>query len=110
MRRHLRTDRREALRRKRSEMGRDGDSVKVLERLARSQLAEHIREAVYQRANYRCEDCGGIGDWRGLAIHHVEHLGMGGASGERGDRLNSAENLVLLCARCHSRAHGVTET
>jgi len=109
VRRHLRTDRREALRRKRSEMGRDGDSVKVLERLARSQLADNIREAVYQRANYRCEDCGGIGDWRGLAVHHVEHLGMGGASEARAERLNSAENLVLLCARCHAKRHGIHE-
>ena len=108
MRRHLRTDRREALRRKRSEMGRDGDSVKVLERLARSQLADNIREAVYRRANYRCEDCGGIGDWRGgLAVHHVEHLGMGGASEARAERLNSAENLVLLCAS--AKRHGIHE-
>ncbi len=45
----------------------------------------------------RCFFCGGKGDWRGLAVHHVQRR-----SSAPPDRRDWAENLSLACAPCHS--------
>lgn len=63
-----------------------------------------IRNFVWNRAGGKCEDCGSTGDFRGLAIHHVNHKGMGGSK-----RLDHSDNLKLLCGKCHSKAHGIKE-
>jgi len=62
------------------------------------------RSFVWARAEGKCEQCGSTGDFRGLAIHHIIHKGMGGSK-----RLDNSENLILLCAPCHSKAHNLRE-
>ena len=67
-------------------------------------LSKAVRDAVWARAEGRCEACGGFGDFRGLVPHHKKPKGMGGTR-----KVDAAEDLVLLCGRCHSREHGVKE-
>lgn len=61
------------------------------------------------RADGRCEECRGPGDWRGLHPHHVKLKGMGGVRGAAKKVSDSEENLRLLCGKCHSRNHGIRE-
>jgi len=49
----------------------------------------------------RCENCGQLPDWRGLAKHHKK---LRSALG-RDDR----SNLIWLCSPCHSAEHGIVE-
>ena len=62
-----------------------------------------VKKAVLLRDRV-CVDCGGFGDWRGLAIHHIKHKKMGGNK-----NLDTLTNLVLLCGECHSARHGIVE-
>jgi len=57
----------------------------------------HVRTQVVQQAAGRCQDC---------QIHvgsqgHVHHKGS-----DTTEDFNDVDNLVLLCASCHRRAHG----
>jgi len=74
--------------------------------MSKKKEQELIREAeikaqLYERAGGRCEDCGGRGDWRGLAAHHAVFRSHGGS--------DTLDNLVLLCGKCHSKRHGIKE-
>jgi hypothetical protein len=53
------------------------------------------RSLVRARDGYGCAECGVGGQ---LHLHHRRPLGQGGT--------NRIDNLVLLCASCHSAAHG----
>ncbi len=65
-----------------------------------------VLELAAQRANGKCEICGDPPDWRGLAPHHKKHKGMGGSNNPA---IHSLDNLIFLCAKCHSAQHGITE-
>lgn len=54
------------------------------------------RKRIYRRDHYRCTLCDSD---RGLQVHHIVHRGQGGS--------NQHWNLITLCWRCHSMAHGV---
>lgn len=54
------------------------------------------RRAVYRRDGWRCALCDSSD---GLQIHHCMPRGEGGS--------DFPENLITLCWRCHSAAHGV---
>jgi len=64
-------------------------------------ITKRLRHQVYDRAQGLCEICRGPGDFRGLAIHHKVLRSRGGK-----DELS---NLILLCGRHHSEAHGIRE-
>lgn len=49
----------------------------------------------------KCQKCGGIPDWRGLAKHHLLFRSRGGK--------DNPENLLWLCGKCHSLAHNIHE-
>jgi len=49
----------------------------------------------------RCEECGGLPDWRGLAKDH-DVLRSGGGK-------DNIENIIWKCGVCHSRKHGIIE-
>ncbi len=49
----------------------------------------------------KCMDCGKRPDWRGLSLHHKVFKSHGGG--------NTPDNVVLLCGRCHSKAHLIIE-
>lgn len=49
----------------------------------------------------RCQECGGLPDWRGLAKHHIVFRSHGGG--------DEKENIMWLCGKCHSKKHGIRE-
>ena len=62
-----------------------------------SSLSKHIRLFLYERAHYKCEECGFEGYNKRtnntiLQIHHID--------GNCGN--NSRENLKVLCPNCHA--------
>ena len=57
----------------------------------------HVREAVRQRADRRCERCGFVADDPLLLqIHHIISIG---------EKCDSTDNCAALCANCHVLAH-----
>jgi len=58
-------------------------------------LYERLREQVLRRDGWRCQCCGTRSN---LEVHHKEFRGQGGDDSE--------ENLITLCAGCHSLFHG----
>jgi len=64
-------------------------------------ITKKLRRQVIERSGGLCEVCSGPGDFRGLAIHHKVMKSHGGK-----DELS---NLILLCGRHHSEAHGIRE-
>ena len=61
-----------------------------------------LRKQVIERSGGVCEICH-CKDWR-MAVHHKKHKGMGGS-----DRLDTLDNLIYLCGRCHDLAHGIRD-
>lgn len=60
-----------------------------------------IRQEVYHRDDYQCQNCGTKGEPSGTTELHVDHvipLSQGG--------LNNRSNLETLCEQCHNAAHG----
>ena len=55
----------------------------------------HVRETVVERAQGRCERCGGPG----MQVHHRQPRKAGGS---RRAHINAPSNLVLLCLDCHT--------
>jgi 5-methylcytosine-specific restriction endonuclease McrA len=62
------------------------------------------RARLMERSGGRCMICGGLPDWRGLAIHHLELRQMGGTR-----RVYTDDDLAVVCGRCHSQFHGIRE-
>jgi len=62
----------------------------------RAVIPPRLRRLVLRRARYRCS-AAGCGRTRHLQIHHRVPVAAGGAT--------EAENLVVLCARCHRALH-----
>lgn len=62
-----------------------------------------VQRAVYQRDANKCRVCGwGMSDWsasdpRFLELHHVKPHAKRGR--------NDANNLVVVCSRCHDDVH-----
>ena len=72
------------------------------------QLTLKVKKEVSERAMEKwdstvpcCEECGGIHD---LQYAHWPPKGMGGTK-----RNYNAENVKLLCAKCHRKEHGIRE-
>ncbi|PYX74320.1 MAG: hypothetical protein DMG72_10425 [Acidobacteria bacterium] len=57
-------------------------------------LYERLREQVLQRDGWKCQCCGTRSN---LEVHHKEFRSQGGDDSE--------ENLITLCAGCHSLVH-----
>ena len=66
-----------------------------------SDIPLKIRLEVFNRADGLCEVCKSHGDWRGLSMHHIKLRSQGGQ--------HTADNLRLLCGKCHSKNHGIKE-
>lgn len=58
-----------------------------------------LREFIIERDNFTCSKCGYFSMSNGLNVHHVKPLSEGGT--------NSINNLITLCSKCHSTAHGI---
>ena len=56
---------------------------------------ESLRQQILPRDSWRCQSCGTLSN---LEVHHREFRSHSGADSE--------ENLITLCAACHSRVHG----
>ena len=60
---------------------------------------DNLREFILERDNYICQDCGKFFMDIGLEAHHIKPLFKGG--------INTEENLVTLCHKCHKRRHQI---
>ncbi len=58
-----------------------------------------LREFIFERDNYTCQDCGKFLMDIGLAAHHIKPLYKGGINDER--------NLISLCHKCHKGRHSL---
>jgi 5-methylcytosine-specific restriction endonuclease McrA len=67
-------------------------------------LRKSTVDEVLTRAGGLCESCKSPGDWRGLQIDHSVPKKMGGTRHEY-----SAEELQVLCGRCHDLKHGIID-
>lgn len=61
-----------------------------------------VMEAIKERDNYKCQDCGidipRVGDKNNHGhLHHITPLLTGGS--------DCPTNIVLLCSKCHSKRH-----
>ncbi|MDE2667223.1 MAG: HNH endonuclease signature motif containing protein [Acidobacteriota bacterium] len=56
---------------------------------------DRVRRRELKRTGYRCERCGKAGR---LEVHHKRPLHRGGDA-------YAADNLAVLCRRCHIEAH-----
>ena len=55
---------------------------------------ERQRQEVLRRDGWRCQSCGAMSN---LEVHHKQFRSHSGD--------HSEENLITLCAACHSKAH-----
>jgi 5-methylcytosine-specific restriction protein A len=62
-----------------------------------------VRQSVRERDGDQCVWCGGVDD---LQVHHRRPRAMGGTVRPE---TNGQANLILLCARCHSRVESERE-
>ena len=58
-------------------------------------LPQDLKEAVWERDNYRCRWCGATN--QGVDIHHIEY--------RRGYQQDRLDNLVTLCREHHGFVH-----
>jgi len=76
---------------------------KVKQRRPRKRLTpedySNLRKGVLQRDGWRCQNCGTS---ENLHVHHIERRSNLGNDGE--------ENLITVCAGCHSAIHGSRST
>jgi 5-methylcytosine-specific restriction endonuclease McrA len=56
---------------------------------------DRMREQILRRDSWRCQSCGVMSN---LEVHHKRYRSHSGN--------DSAENLIILCARCHASVHG----
>jgi len=70
-------------------------------------VGDEVRFTVFVRANYRCEKCGGMGDYFGWSVHHRVARKMGGS---RNEQLHFPANLILLCGSGVTGCHGWVES
>lgn len=62
-------------------------------------MNEIDREAVFERDEYECRNCGASEDEARLTCHHVVPLLMGGE--------DTPSNAVTLCGSCHDKVHSL---
>jgi 5-methylcytosine-specific restriction endonuclease McrA len=55
---------------------------------------ESLRQKMLRRDGWRCQSCGAMSN---LEVHHQEFRSHSGADSE--------ENLITLCAACHTGVH-----
>ncbi len=60
-------------------------------------ISQDVVREVYRRDRYSCQKCGATKSSTRLIMHHVAPVRHGGP--------NTADNLVLLCVRCHREEH-----
>lgn len=59
---------------------------------------DELCRAILEQHMHQCVNCEKIGGRGTLEVHHIVPVGQGGT--------HSKSNLVPLCSRCHSAAHG----
>lgn len=62
------------------------------------EVSRTVQKKIFQEANSRCSFCG-ENEVATLQIHHIKSRADGGG--------NEAENLILVCANCHTKITSV---
>jgi hypothetical protein len=63
-----------------------------------AQIWDLLKKRVYQKANYRCEICGGKGDKHPVECHEVWDY-------DDKQRVQTLKGLTALCPACHECKH-----
>lgn len=71
-----------------------------LRKAEHGRVSRRLRVEVLVRDGGKCQDCGITPELKKLHVHHIVERQNGG--------INSADNLVALCAGCHKLRHGMT--
>lgn len=61
-------------------------------------VTEELWQYIFARDNGICQNCGKAGEHS----HHVVYRSLGGK--------NCANNMILLCFRCHDQEHNIRQT
>lgn len=85
----------------------EGDEFGVQDVHNREILDPHIKQMVFQRDNLKCQFCGvGGGAYLGaLVVHHIIEVKFGGNDAWDPDVHSKKNNLITLCATCHTNLH-----
>lgn len=66
-------------------------------------LTDNQKKAVFERDNYTCQNCGHVGEYGYhpdcVQVHHIKPRRDGGT--------NDIDNLMTLCAICHTKTDSV---
>jgi 5-methylcytosine-specific restriction endonuclease McrA len=68
---------------------------------AEKRIEAELRQKLLEEHGGLCMECGQQPDFRGLSLHHKKFKSQGGQSENC--------NVVLVCGKCHSAYHGITE-
>ena len=63
----------------------------------KGEALEGLRQRVFLRDKWTCQDCGVVCSWTSGHLAHIKSRGAGGSDTE--------ENTRLLCIDCHDREH-----
>jgi 5-methylcytosine-specific restriction endonuclease McrA len=67
-----------------------------------SKQESKLRQELLIESNGLCQNCGQLPDWRGLSKHEKVFRSHGGSPIDK-------DNIILICAKCHSEFHGIKE-
>ena len=70
-------------------------------RMAELAKRKALKQQLIDEHGYKCMNCHGEGDWRGISLSHVIPLSRGGKTCQ--------ENCLLECYPCHGLRHGIVE-
>lgn len=65
-------------------------------------LENELKKILFKKQFGLCADCGKVCDWRGWEKHEVIFRSRGGDATDE-------NNCKLICAKCHSKEHGIRE-
>lgn len=63
---------------------------------------QKLTQKLLEESNGCCMNCGQFPDFRGLSKHEIKFRSQGGDP-------TDINNVILVCGRCHSKFHGVSE-
>jgi 5-methylcytosine-specific restriction endonuclease McrA len=71
-------------------------------KLVEKKKEQKLTQELLELCKGLCMNCGSTPDFRGLSKHEIKFRSQGGDPTDR-------NNTILVCGKCHSKFHGITE-